>query len=103
MLGFFMLRSRKLKLLGPRLCAPNSGLDEGRSRRYPHGPGTGGGRMAARGEDISMVVVGLRLPVVPGNVCDSERAFAVRRFTRSGRFDMETRAAGDKHTIRQEN
>lgn len=53
-----MLRSLKLKLFGPKVCAPNSPvLDPGKSRRYPHGAGIGGGCMAARGEDISMVAL----------------------------------------------
>lgn len=51
-----MLMSLKLKFLVPKACAPpNNGLDGGRSRRYPQGPGTGGGCMAANGEDNSMV------------------------------------------------
>lgn len=49
-----MLISLKLKFFCPKLCAPNSGF-EGRSRLNPHGPGIGGGHMAASGEDISMV------------------------------------------------
>lgn len=49
-----MLRSRKLKFLGPMVWDANKGFEGGRSRLYPHGPGSGGGCMAARGEDISM-------------------------------------------------
>lgn len=55
-----MLKSLKLKFLEPNVCDAKSGLEGGRSRRYPHGPGRGGGCMAARGDDISMVAVEMR-------------------------------------------
>lgn len=52
-----MLMSLKLKLVEPNVWPANSGFDGGRSRLYPQGPGpgTGGGRMAARGDDISIL------------------------------------------------
>lgn len=56
-----MLRSRKLKFAGPNVCAPNKGFDCGRSRLYPHGPGSGGGCIAARGDDISMVALAIAI------------------------------------------
>ena len=53
-----MLMSLKLKFFAPKVCAPpNNGLEGGKSRRYPQGPGHGGGCIAANGEDNSMIVL----------------------------------------------
>lgn len=49
-----MLNSLKLKLLDPTVCDWYMALDAGRSRRWPHG-GHGGGCMAARGEENSII------------------------------------------------
>lgn len=50
--------SLKLKFFAPKVCAPpNNGLEGGKSRRYPQGPGHGGGCIAANGEDSSMIVL----------------------------------------------
>lgn len=48
-----MLSSLKLKLLPLNDC-DEYGFDEGRSRRSPHA-GHGGGRMAARGDENSII------------------------------------------------
>ena len=55
-----MLRSLKLKLFGPKVRPWNSGFDVGKSRFHPK-LGSGGGCMAARGDDIS--IVALEYPV----------------------------------------
>lgn len=49
-----MLSSLKLKLLAPTVCDWYMLLDAGRSRRLPHG-GHGGGCMAARGDENSIM------------------------------------------------
>jgi hypothetical protein len=54
-----MLISLKLKLLGPNGFPPNI-LDAGRSRLRPQGGGSGGGCIAARGDDISIMRIAAR-------------------------------------------
>jgi hypothetical protein len=49
-----MLSSLKLKLLDPTVCDWYMLLDADRSRRLPHG-GHGGGCMAARGDENSIM------------------------------------------------
>lgn len=51
---FFMLSSLKLKLLELNVCDEYIDLEAGRSRRLPQG-GHGGGCIAARGEENSII------------------------------------------------
>jgi hypothetical protein len=67
-----MLRSLKLKLCGPKVRPARSGLEVGKSRLHPK-CGSGGGCMAARGDDISILAgcspVKDRSPVVVRVTC----------------------------------
>ncbi len=52
-----MLKSLKLKLCAPRVCAPGNRFREPpRSARFLHPRAQAGGCMAARGDENSMIV-----------------------------------------------